>query len=86
MCAANQRAGTELPAIVNDMQPPAPATDVTPRRRNGLAIKARLQLGSTVSLTVSARATAAELLAVGALVSSILLSVGPIVWAARRRR
>ncbi|MGI4799058.1 MAG: hypothetical protein ACRYG8_34480 [Janthinobacterium lividum] len=51
-----------------------------------MTIKAHLQVGSAVSLKIAARARPAELVAIGALVSSILLAVAPIVWAARRRR
>ena len=60
--------------------PPAP-----PRHRDEVSAAIHLRLGRHASVHVAARATPAGLLAVGALVSSIILSVAPLVWAARRR-
>jgi len=44
-----------------------------------------LRIGTTVVLHARARTTPTGLIAVGALVSAIILSVGPLVWSARRR-
>jgi hypothetical protein len=50
-----------------------------------MAAEVHLRIGSAVSFRVAARATPDGLVAVGLLVSSIILSVAPLVWAARRR-
>ncbi len=47
---------------------------------------AEVRLGEHVSLRAEVRVTPAGLLAIGALVSGIILSVAPLVWSARRRR
>jgi hypothetical protein len=47
---------------------------------------AEVRLGEHVSLRADVRVTPAGLLAIGALVSGIILSVAPLVWSARRRR
>ena len=44
-----------------------------------------LRLGEHVALKAEVRVTPGGLLAIGALVSGIILSVAPLVWAARRR-
>ena len=44
-----------------------------------------LRLGSRGMLKAEVRVTPAGLLAIGALVSGIILSVAPLVWSARRR-
>ncbi|WP_426956323.1 hypothetical protein [Muricoccus radiodurans] len=44
-----------------------------------------VRLGQHVSMRAEVRVTPAGLLAIGALVSGILLSVAPIIWSARRR-
>jgi hypothetical protein len=44
-----------------------------------------LQLGRHVSIKAEVRVTPTGLLAIGALVWGILLSVAPIIWSARRR-
>ena len=75
-----------MSALVSDAPQIEQSRVIAPARRQGLTIKAHLKLGSAVSLKIAARAGPAELVAVGALVSSILLAVAPIIWAARRRR
>ncbi|MCR0981471.1 hypothetical protein [Roseomonas populi] len=47
--------------------------------------KVDLQLGQHVSARAELQISSSGLMAVGALVSSIILSVAPLVWAARRR-
>ena len=44
-----------------------------------------LRMGRHVQLRAEVRVTPAGLLAIGALVSGIILSVAPLVWSARRR-
>ncbi|MFH5923261.1 hypothetical protein [Roseomonas xinghualingensis] len=44
-----------------------------------------LRFGNQVAMKAEAHLTPSGLLAIGALVSSILLSVAPIIWSARRR-
>jgi hypothetical protein len=44
-----------------------------------------LRLGEHAMLKAEVRVTPGGLLAIGALVSGIILSVAPLVWAARRR-
>ena len=47
--------------------------------------KMDLQLGHAVSVKAEVHVSSGGLVAIGALVSSIILSVAPLVWAARRR-
>ncbi|MBP0492946.1 hypothetical protein [Roseomonas indoligenes] len=49
------------------------------------AAKLDLQLGQAISARAEVQISSGGLLAIGALVSSIILSVAPLVWAARRR-
>jgi hypothetical protein len=44
-----------------------------------------LRAGNHLAFRTEVRVTPAGLLAIGALVSGILLSVAPLVWSARRR-
>ncbi|MFC0410363.1 hypothetical protein [Roseomonas elaeocarpi] len=59
-----------------------PTTAANP---NEMTAQVDLQIGSSVVLQARARATPAGLMAIGVLVSSIILSVAPLVWSARRR-
>ena len=56
----------------------------TPDHPGEMSAHVHLRVGG-MSLRASAHATPAGLLAVGVLVSAIILSVAPLVWAARRR-
>ncbi|WP_338663560.1 hypothetical protein VQH23_00025 [Pararoseomonas sp. SCSIO 73927] len=47
--------------------------------------KVDLQIGRAVSARAEVHISSGGLIAIGALVSSIILSVAPLVWAARRR-
>jgi hypothetical protein len=66
---------------------------VKDRRRCGMAeeklsgqsASMDLRVGNHVTLKAELRVTTAGLLAIGALVSGIILSVAPLVWSARRR-
>ena len=51
-----------------------------------LRAEVALRAGQAASLQATARATPAGLVAIGLLVSSILLSTAVLVWAARRPR
>ena len=64
---------------------PGPAPDPRRTRPSGPLPRTPRRCGG-VSFEADARTTPAGLLAVGALVSAIILSVAPLVWVARRRR
>ncbi|HEY8613216.1 MAG TPA: hypothetical protein VIL69_18270 [Roseomonas sp.] len=52
---------------------------------SGQSASMDLRVGNHVTLKAELRVTTAGLLAIGALVSGIILSVAPLVWSARRR-
>ncbi|MBP0444577.1 hypothetical protein J8J14_07255 [Roseomonas sp. SSH11] len=52
---------------------------------SGQSASLDLRLGNHLALKAEVRVTSGGLLAIGALVSGIILSVVPLVWSARRR-
>ena len=62
------------------------AKAIPPRHPEEVAAEVQLRIGRDVSLSIAAQATPAGLVATGVLVSLILLSVAPVIWAARRSR
>jgi hypothetical protein len=68
------------PVAENDHPPPP-----VPKHPNEMNANVHLRFGPSVSLHATARATPAGLVAIGLLVSAIILSVAPLVRIARER-
>ena len=58
---------------------------VVPQHPEEMNAHVHLRIGNSISVRAAARATPAGLVAVGLLVSAIILSVAPVVRAARER-